>query len=88
MFLDASTVSGGVRSVVWYVRPEISRFRARIWDGQPLVAQLPNEEIEGVSAGRHLFANLRNPKVFARDQADLATVGESEPIAIADAAAG
>jgi hypothetical protein len=66
----------------------MSKLHLRLEDGQPLVAQLPNEEIEGVSAGQHLFANLRNPKVFARDQADLATVGDSDPIAVSDPAAG
>ena len=50
-----------------------SKLHLRLEDGQPLVAQLPNEEIEGVEAGQHLFANLRNPKVFTddRDSQDL-----------------
>jgi sulfate transport system ATP-binding protein len=65
----------------------MSKLHLRLEDGQPLVAQLPNEEIEGVSAGQHLFANLRNPKVFAKDQADRITVDdEADPIAAASAA--
>ena len=47
----------------------MSKLHLRLDDGQRLVAQLPNEEIDGVAAGQHLFANLRNPKVFARDPA-------------------
>ena len=47
----------------------MSKLHLRLDDGQRLVAQLPNEEIDGVEAGQHLFANLRNPKVFARDPA-------------------
>ena len=48
----------------------MSKLHLRLEDGQPLVAQLPNEEIVGIEAGQRLFANLRNPKVFAADRAD------------------
>jgi sulfate transport system ATP-binding protein len=48
----------------------MSKLHLRLEDGQPLVAQLPNDEIEGVEAGQRLYANLRNPKVFAADRAD------------------
>ncbi len=48
----------------------MSKLHLRLEDGQPLVAQLPNEEIVGVDAGQRLYANLRNPKVFAADRAD------------------
>jgi hypothetical protein len=48
----------------------MSKLHLRLEDGQPLVAQLPNEEIVGVEAGQRLYANLRNPKVFAADRAD------------------
>ena len=48
----------------------MSKLHLRLEDGQPLVAQLPNEEIVGVEGGQKLFANLRNPKVFAADRAD------------------
>jgi sulfate transport system ATP-binding protein len=47
----------------------MSKLHLRLEDGQPLVAQLPNEEIVGIEAGQRLFANLRNPKVFAADRA-------------------
>jgi ABC-type sulfate/molybdate transport systems ATPase subunit len=50
----------------------MSKLHLRLEDGQALVAQLPNEEIEGVRAGRRLFANLRNPKVFEMDHVDRA----------------
>ncbi|MDX6521990.1 MAG: sulfate/thiosulfate transport system ATP-binding protein [Gaiellales bacterium] len=55
----------------------MSKVHLRLEDGQPLIAQLPNEEIEGVSAGQRLFANLRNPKVFPKDLAD--RVSATEP---------
>ena len=58
----------------------MSKLHLRLEDGQPLVAQLPNEEIVGVEAGQRLFANLRNPKVFAADRADDESV--SVPAAI------
>jgi ABC-type sulfate/molybdate transport systems ATPase subunit len=48
----------------------MSKLHLRLEDGQPLVAQLPNEEIDGVAAGQNLFANLRNPKVFPRSHSD------------------
>ena len=48
----------------------MSKLHLRLEDGQPLVAQLPNEELEDVEAGQHLFANLRNPKVFADDRVE------------------
>jgi sulfate/thiosulfate transport system ATP-binding protein len=48
----------------------MSKLHLRLDDGQPLVAQLPNDEIEDVEAGQRLYANLRNPKVFAADRAD------------------
>jgi sulfate transport system ATP-binding protein len=57
----------------------MSKLHLRLEDGQALVAQLPNEEIEGVRAGRRLFANLRNPKVFELDHADRARGGELAP---------
>jgi sulfate transport system ATP-binding protein len=45
-----------------------AKLHLRLEDGQPLVAQLPNEDIDGVGPGQRLFANLRNPKVFADDR--------------------
>jgi sulfate/thiosulfate transport system ATP-binding protein len=43
----------------------MSKLHLRLEDGQTLVAQLPNEEIVGVLPGKHLYANMRHPKVFA-----------------------
>jgi hypothetical protein len=39
----------------------------RLEDGQTLVAEIPNEELEGIRAGEPAQANLRNAKVFALD---------------------
>jgi len=54
----------------------MSKVHLRLEDGQALVAQLPNEEIVGVRPGKHLYANLRNPKVFGLDQANRASGAE------------
>ena len=59
----------------------MSKLHLQLEDGQALVAQLPNEDIEGVEAGQRLYANLRNPKVFAREQADQVTVTEPDEVA-------
>ena len=53
-----------------------AKLHLRLEDGQPLVAQLPNEDIDGVRPGQRLFANLRNPKVFADDQSDAGSDAE------------
>jgi hypothetical protein len=47
------------------------------------VAQLPNDEIEGVEAGQRLYANLRNPKVFAADRGDGESVTVPEAVVAA-----
>jgi sulfate transport system ATP-binding protein len=43
----------------------MSKLVLELADGQTFVAQLPNEELLGVVAGREVFADLRNAKVFA-----------------------
>ena len=48
----------------------MAKLHLRLEDGQPLVAQLPNEEIQGVGPGQRLYANLRNPKVFSDDRVE------------------
>jgi sulfate/thiosulfate transport system ATP-binding protein len=53
-----------------------SKLHLRLEDGQSLVAQLPNDEIMGVDAPKHLHAHLRNPKVFPLDRSDGASDGE------------
>jgi sulfate transport system ATP-binding protein len=60
-----------------------SKLHLRLEDGQPLVAQLPNEEINGVAAGQNLFANLRNPKVFPRSRAEEAAPASDEAVPVA-----
>jgi sulfate transport system ATP-binding protein len=57
----------------------MAKLHLRLEDGQPLVAQLPNEEIQGVDAGQRLYANLRNPKVFADDRLESASDADIEP---------
>jgi sulfate transport system ATP-binding protein len=57
----------------------MAKLHLRLEDGQPLVAQLPNEETEGVRPGQRLYANLRNPKVFADDRAKPGSDAEIEP---------
>ena len=62
----------------------MSKLHLRLEDGQRLVAQLPNDAIDGVAAGQHLFANLRNPKVFAANGAaapegDVELLGDDLP---------
>jgi sulfate transport system ATP-binding protein len=47
----------------------MSKLVLQLADGQTLVAQLPNEELLGVVAGREVYADLRNAKVFAMDAA-------------------
>jgi len=42
-----------------------SKIHLRLPDGQVLVAQLPNEEIDWVRPGEKVFADLRDAKVFA-----------------------
>jgi len=44
-----------------------SKLHLRLTDGQLLIAQLPNDELDGIAFGRPLFADLRNPKVFMPD---------------------
>jgi hypothetical protein len=51
----------------------------RLEDGQPLVAQLPNEEIQSVGPGQRLYANLRNPKVFSDDREKTVSDARGEP---------
>jgi sulfate transport system ATP-binding protein len=43
----------------------ISKLILRLVDGQRLIAQLSNEEVEGIGSGDQVWAVLRNPKVFA-----------------------
>jgi sulfate/thiosulfate transport system ATP-binding protein len=45
------------------------KLHLKLEDGQALVAQLPNEEVQDIQAGQRLFANFRNPKVFIEDGA-------------------
>ncbi len=57
----------------------MAKLHLRLEDGQPLVAQLPNEEIQGVGPGQRLYANLRNPKVFSDDRVNTASDAAPAP---------
>jgi sulfate/thiosulfate transport system ATP-binding protein len=48
----------------------VSKLVLRLEDGQTLVAEIPNEELDGIRAGEPAQANLRNAKVFALDGAE------------------
>jgi sulfate/thiosulfate transport system ATP-binding protein len=63
-----------------------SKLHLRLEDGQGLMAQLPNEQLVGVSTGRQLFANMRNPKVFLSDQAERTSQEELVSVSAVDAA--
>jgi sulfate/thiosulfate transport system ATP-binding protein len=45
----------------------VSKIVLRLEDGQTLVAEIPNEELDGIRADEPAHANLRNAKVFALD---------------------
>jgi hypothetical protein len=52
------------------------KLHLKLEDGQALVAQLPNDEIQDIRPGQRLFANFRNPKVFIEDGAARDVTGE------------
>jgi hypothetical protein len=47
-----------------------SKIRVRLTDGQPLVAEVPNDDLPVLSAGDRVLLDLRNVKVF-EGEADL-----------------
>jgi len=49
----------------------VSKLVLRLEDGQTLVAEIPNEELDGIRAEEPAQANLRNAKVFALDGGQL-----------------
>jgi sulfate/thiosulfate transport system ATP-binding protein len=58
----------------------LSKLQLRLSDGQAIFAELPNEELDGIQEGDHVYANLRNAKVFALDTDDSpAEPGDSSP---------
>jgi sulfate/thiosulfate transport system ATP-binding protein len=54
----------------------MSKLYLRLQDGQVLMAELPNEEIEWVRAGYVAHANLRNAKVFSPELSGRVPDGE------------
>ena len=58
----------------------LSKLQLRLSDGQAIFAELPDEELDGIDEGDHVYANLRNAKVFSLDAEDSsAGPGESSP---------
>jgi len=55
-----------------------AKLHLRLEDGQGLVAQLPNDEIEDIRPGQRLFANFRNPMVFV-EEADAPDIAGDQP---------
>ena len=51
-----------------------SKIRVRLTDGQPLVAEVPNDDLPVLSAGDRVLLDLRNVKVF-EGEADLVQGG-------------
>ena len=45
----------------------MSKLQLRLADGQAIFAELPNEELDGIEEREHVYANLRNAKVFSLD---------------------
>ncbi len=48
----------------------LSKLQLRLDDGQTVFAQLPNEELDGIGEGDHVYARLRSTKVFPLDGKD------------------
>jgi hypothetical protein len=42
----------------------MSKLHLRLDDGQPLTAQLPNEQLAGIHEGMMVWVDLHNAKVF------------------------
>ncbi len=58
----------------------LSKLQLRLGDGQAIFAQLPNEELNGIEEGDHVYAKLRDAKVFSLDAEDPpAGLAESSP---------
>ena len=45
----------------------LSKLQLRLSDGQAILAEVPNEELGGIDEGEHVYARLRNAKVFSLD---------------------
>jgi len=61
-----------------------SKIHLRLADGQVLLAQLPNEEVDWIRPGAQVFAGLRDPKVFSAASAEDAAK-DSRPAEVSDA---
>jgi sulfate/thiosulfate transport system ATP-binding protein len=59
-----------------------SKIRLRLADGQPLLAELPNELLPILEAGQRVFLDLRNVKVFeSESSAELGSTEDSVAVA-------
>jgi sulfate transport system ATP-binding protein len=61
-----------------------AKIHLRLADGQVLLAQLPNEEVDWIRPGAQVFADLRDPKVFSAASAEDAAK-DSRPAEVSDA---
>ena len=57
---SSPAVVAGLSDLGW-----ISKVRLTLPDGQGLTAEVPNEQLDGVTEGQKVFVDLRNAKVFA-----------------------
>ena len=58
----------------------LSKLQLRLDDGQVIFAELPNEELNGIEEGDHVYANLRNAKIFSLDADNPPTgPGDADP---------
>jgi sulfate/thiosulfate transport system ATP-binding protein len=56
----------------------LSKLQLKLTDGQAIFAELPNEELDGIEEGDHVYANLRNAKVFSLDTGEAAPAAPEE----------
>jgi hypothetical protein len=49
----------------------LARLSLRLPDGETLVAHVPQEELNGAGEGDTVRIDLRNPKAFARTEAEV-----------------
>jgi sulfate/thiosulfate transport system ATP-binding protein len=56
----------------------MSKLQLRLDDGQAIFAELPNEELDGIEEREHVYANLRNAKVFSLDAGEPPAAGADD----------
>jgi sulfate transport system ATP-binding protein len=56
----------------------MSKLQLRLADGQAIFAELPNEELDGIEERDHVYASLRNAKVFSLDAGEPPAAGADD----------